>query len=978
MGLLDGKVAIVTGAGGGIGRCHALLLAREGAKVVVNDLGVQRDGSAAGQRMADQVVAEIKAQGGQGAANYDSVATVQGAAGILKTALDAFGRADILVNNAGILRDKTLLKLDEESFDIVIAVHLKGTYALTKAFAEHVKERAEKGERGGRIINTSSYAGLIGNFGQTNYAAAKAGIYGMTKVWSLELAKFGVTVNCIAPMAKTRMTEDITAVPETMLPEQVAPMVLYLASDLAGDVNGRIFGIHGQQLLEYRMLMTEGLTKPGKELWTPQEIHDKLAQIAADKPGASAPATIAAAAGAPVGDEAIIDKAFSLLPKVFLADKAKGWKATIHFDIAGASPWTVMIDESGCKTEKGKAGTPTCVVNVDKATYAAILTGQEKPEKAFMAGKIKASNLGDMMKFGGAFDMKKAREMAGPAATAAAAPAAVAAPQGGGDEAVIEKAFTLLPQVFLADKAKGWKATIHFDIQGTNPWTVKIDESGCKTEKGKTGAPTCVVTVDKATYAAVLTGQEKPEKAFMAGKIKATNLGDMMKFGGAFDMKKAREIAGPSAPSPQAGAVAAPQAAAGGPAELVTRGFEALPQVFQAQHASGWKAAITFEVTGAGDFTVSVADGKASVAKGKAADATCVVKTTAEDYAKLLTGELKAEQAFMQRRLTATNLGDMMKFGRAFDMKKAQELLKSGAPAAAPASAPAAKKGGLNRALIGRRTASPEPQFARPEHLRAYALSTLDENPAYLDTSRKGGVIAPPLFAVRLLKDALFRAVGDPELGADLMRLVHGEQDMEFLRPLRPWDLVATRAEITGIEEKSTGELLHLEERLSVDGELAVRVRASMFIRDPGKKKDGGAAEAPEPAPAKRAQAFKEQVTVTDGMSLRYADASLDNNPIHTDADVAKLAGFPGVILQGLCTMALAQRTIVNAVAKGDPTKLRRLAVRFSKPVLIGDALTIEGWDQDEREGVRTYGFHVVNQKGDEVIKNGVAEVVTR
>jgi acyl dehydratase len=314
-------------------------------------------------------------------------------------------------------------------------------------------------------------------------------------------------------------------------------------------------------------------------------------------------------------------------------------------------------------------------------------------------------------------------------------------------------------------------------------------------------------------------------------------------------------------------------------------------------------------------------------------------------------------------------------------MKKATEQLKAGAPAAATASmaAPAAapKKGGLNRAAIGKRFAAPEPQFARPEHLRAFALATEDQNPAYLDEARRGGVIAPPMFAVRLLKDALFRMVGDPEVGADLMRLVHGEQDMEWMRPLRPWDLVAARCEVTGIEEKSTGELLQVEERLYAGGELAVRVRASMFIRGEGKKKDGAAADAaPEAAPP-RALAFKDQVTVAPDQSLRYADASLDNNPIHTDAEVAKLAGFPGVILQGLCTMSFACRAVVNALGKGDPLRLRRLAVRFSKPVLMGDVLTIEGWEQDQREGARSYGFRVVNQKGDEVIKNGVAEVVS-
>src|SRR5205823_12316352 len=181
-------------------------------------------------KMADTVVNEIKAAGGQAVANYDSVSTMEGAQNLIKTALNAFGRADLLVNNAGILRDKTLLKMEEENWDLVIAVHLKGTFECSQAFAMHVKDRAEKGDLGGRIVNTSSYAGLMGNFGQTNYAAAKAGIYGLTKVWALECAKLGINVNCIAPMAKTRMTEDIAQVPDDMKPEQISPMVLFLCS----------------------------------------------------------------------------------------------------------------------------------------------------------------------------------------------------------------------------------------------------------------------------------------------------------------------------------------------------------------------------------------------------------------------------------------------------------------------------------------------------------------------------------------------------------------------------------------------------------------------------------------------------------------------------------------------------------------------------------------------------------------------------
>ncbi len=278
MGLLDGKVAVITGAGGGIGREDALLFAREGAKVVVNDLGGARDGGGGGSAMADKVVSEIQAAGGQAVANYDSVATLEGASRIVQTAVDAFGGIDILVNNAGILRDKTMLKMDEQMFDIVIAVHLKGTWLCTQAAGRRMVEQG----RGGRIINTTSIAGLQGNFGQSNYGSAKAGIYGLTRVAALELKKANVTVNAIAPIAKTRLTEDLPMFQgvgdDSLGPQHVAPAALFLASDLASDITGTVIGVAGGRLSVFRMVETQGVFKQ-EGLWSAPEIKEKWAEI---------------------------------------------------------------------------------------------------------------------------------------------------------------------------------------------------------------------------------------------------------------------------------------------------------------------------------------------------------------------------------------------------------------------------------------------------------------------------------------------------------------------------------------------------------------------------------------------------------------------------------------------------------------------------------------------------------------------------
>ncbi len=279
MGLLDGKVAIVTGSGGGIGRCHALALAKEGAKVIVNDVGGDRSGTGASKSIADKVVDEIKAMGGQAAANYDSVATMAGGKNIVKAALDAFGRLDILVNNAGILRDKTFLKMDEAMWDAVIAVHLKGTFACTHAAAPVMKDQGT----GGRIINTSSTSGLLGNFGQSNYGAAKAGIAGFTRVLALELIKYGVTVNAVVPIAKTRMTEDLpryqTLKEGELDPSFISPVVVFLASDLAKDINGKFFLIRGPHISMMEVKATGGVGKEGT--WTPQEISQNIQKIMA-------------------------------------------------------------------------------------------------------------------------------------------------------------------------------------------------------------------------------------------------------------------------------------------------------------------------------------------------------------------------------------------------------------------------------------------------------------------------------------------------------------------------------------------------------------------------------------------------------------------------------------------------------------------------------------------------------------------------
>jgi NAD(P)-dependent dehydrogenase (short-subunit alcohol dehydrogenase family) len=251
---LPTRVAIVTGAGRGIGRAHALELSRQGAAVVVNDLGGRSDGSGADPSPADVVVAEIRANGGQAVADANDVSDWAGAEAVVRTALDNFGRLDVLVNNAGIVRDRTIVKMDVEEWDAVVKVHLRGTFATTHFAAQHWRARAKDSNGGGvdgRLINTSSASGLYGNFGQANYAAAKAGIAAFTMVAAAELASIGVTANVVAPGARTRLTAelmDAAGMTDDLAPEHVARVVAWLASPDAGSVTGRVFDVVGRRV----------------------------------------------------------------------------------------------------------------------------------------------------------------------------------------------------------------------------------------------------------------------------------------------------------------------------------------------------------------------------------------------------------------------------------------------------------------------------------------------------------------------------------------------------------------------------------------------------------------------------------------------------------------------------------------------------------------------------------------------------------
>ncbi len=403
-----GQAAVVTGAGGGLGRVYALELAKRGAKVVVNDLGGAPDGSGESTRPADAVVQEITAAGGEAVANYDSVATVEGGERIVQTALDRFGRLDILINNAGILRDKSFAKMTPEMWQAVLAVHLQGAYNVTRpAFI------AMRQQRYGRIVMTTSAAGLFGNFGQANYGAAKMGLVGLMNTLELEGAKYDIKANTVAPIAATRLTKDVMPPDffDRLKPEFVAPLVLYLCSEacpVSGGVYNAGMGTYGR----VAMVSSSGRWVGSKgEIPSPETVAAQWQDITSLKGSQEYRDLRAFLATMPTPPEPAVSEekegesgltsvqsVFDRMPEFFRTEAAGGVDVVFQFNISGpdGGDWHVGVKDGTCTVESGVHSKPTTTLRMADEDFLALVGGKLPAMRAFTSGKLKIE--GDLMK----------------------------------------------------------------------------------------------------------------------------------------------------------------------------------------------------------------------------------------------------------------------------------------------------------------------------------------------------------------------------------------------------------------------------------------------------------------------------------------------------------------------------------------------------------------------------------------------------
>ena len=399
----------------------------------------------------------------------------------------------------------------------------------------------------------------------------------------------------------------------------------------------------------------------------------------------------------------------------------------------------------------------------------------------------------------------------------------------------LEQILMLLPRAFDAGKAGNWNANIHFSTSDQGTFSLLVAEGKCRVEKGASGKPSSTVRTDSETLLGMFDGSVDPQRAFMAGKLKIDKLGDMMKFQKAFDRSKVAAAAEQLETSPSS--VAVSNAARETSKDPIERAFSLLPKAFRKEKASNWEANIHFRIEGAADYSVRVTGGECAAQEGLLGKPTSTVKTNAETLGGIFAGTTDPQKAFMARKFVVDNIGDMMKFARAFDFSALDAPAPAKEQPAATVASPTPKPVvvGANKEMIGTFYAG-DVILADSSEMVAYAAAVGESNPAYLDDSIEGGIVSHPLFAVRYFHQLLMPAATDPALNLDLLRLVHGEQEMILHDAIRPKDVLYPTARLVSIEDKSSGQLVRLSQRLMREGRPVVEAVSGLF--HPGKEEE--------------------------------------------------------------------------------------------------------------------------------------------
>ena len=396
--LLADKVLVITGAGGGLGRAYALAAAAEGALLVLNDLGCNATGQGPNPQVAHALAAEIGARGRAAIAHSESVATAAGARSLIDTALQRFGRIDGLINNAGTAADASLLETDEALWDRTLDVHLKGSFLTSRYAVEAMLD----GAREGTIVNTLSLAGLLGNGGQLAYAAAKAGVYGLSRAMAAELANTGIRVNAIAPMAQTRLTAQTPMVSAALQAEQLTPLVVFLVSDLSRGVNGRTFGAHGSWFFEYRMDQSPGLAHDD---WHPRQLGSELATIGFPPERSSATAAVSHEPKARLVRQLLANAAAAFRPR-----HARAWTSRLLLRIAGSAELGLVIEDGSLREAivDPRSFAARVLIAMDTTSFVAQLEGSLEGSRAFLEGRLQTNEVLELLRYQRAFDWRRA------------------------------------------------------------------------------------------------------------------------------------------------------------------------------------------------------------------------------------------------------------------------------------------------------------------------------------------------------------------------------------------------------------------------------------------------------------------------------------------------------------------------------------------------------------------------------------------